>query len=93
MTTRTLIWVFAGVHMPDGTLSDIAATIIWYLNKEEQRIYLDPVVQSAVSLTSSFVINLLTVLESTIFNSQVYFLKKNMSSFCKSYSHFFKQKY
>ena len=34
---------------------------------------------------------MLTVLVSTIFNSQVFLLKKNVSSFCicKSYSHFF----
>ena len=52
----------------------------------------DPVVQSIVSLTSSFVVKLLTVLLSKISNSQVFLLKKNVSS-CKSYSHFFQQKY
>ena len=48
-----------------------------------------PVVQSVVSLTSSLVVKLLTVLVSTISNSQVFLLKK-VSSFCqcKSYSHF-----
>ena len=36
-------------------------------------------------------VKMLTVLVSTISNSQVFLLKKNMSSFCKckSYSHFF----
>ena len=36
-------------------------------------------------------VKLLTVLVSTISNSQVFFAKKNVSSFCncKSYSHFF----
>ena len=50
------------------------------------------VVQSIVSLTSSWVVKTLTVLVSTIFKSQV-FLLKNVSSFCKckSYSHFFQQ--
>ena len=43
-----------------------------------------PVVQSIVSLTSSLVVKLLTVLVSTISNSQVFLMKK-----CKSYSHFF----
>ena len=49
-----------------------------------------PVVQSIVSLKSSLVVKMLTVLVSTISNSQV-FLLKNVSSFCKckSYSHFF----
>ena len=38
-------------------------------------------------------VKMLTVLVSTIFNLQV-FLLENMSSFCKSYSHFFfQQKY
>ena len=45
-------------------------------------------VQSIVSLPSSLVVKMLTV--GTISNSQVFFLKKNVSSFCKckSYSHF-----
>ena len=49
-----------------------------------------PVVQSIVSLTSSLMVKMLTVLVSTISNSQL-FLLKNASSFCKckSYSHFF----
>ena len=48
---------------------------------------LAPVVQSIVSL---LVVKMLTVLVSTISNSQV-FCWKNVSSFCKckSYSHFF----
>ena len=48
------------------------------------------VVQSIVSLTSSLMVIMLTVLVSTISNSQV-FLLKNVSSFCKckSYAHFF----
>ena len=51
-----------------------------------------PVVQSIVSLTSSLVIKMLTVLVSTISNSQC-FCWKNVSSFCKckSYSHFFRK--
>ena len=54
-----------------------------------------PVVQSIVSLTSSFVVEMLTVLVSTISNSQVFLAEKNVSSFCKckSYSHFFQQKW
>ena len=49
------------------------------------------VVQSIVSLTSSLVVKILTFLVSTISNSQVFLLKKNVSSFCKckSYSYFF----
>ena len=49
---------------------------------------LDPAVQSIVSLTSLLVVKMLTLLVSTVANSKV-FLLKNMSSFCKSYSHFF----
>ena len=44
-------------------------------------------VQSIVSLMSALVVKMLTVLLSTISNSQVILLKKNVSSFCKS--HFF----
>ena len=36
----------------------------------------DPVVQSVVSLTSSLVVKMLTILVSTISNSQVFLLKK-----------------
>ena len=56
----------------------------WHLN-------LGPVFQSIFSLTSSLVVKMLNVLVSTISNSQVFLLKKNVSSFskCKSYSHFF----
>ena len=46
-------------------------------------ILLGPVVESFVSLTSSLVVKMLTVLVSTIFNSQVFLLKKNES--CKKY--------
>ena len=49
-------------------------------------IFQGPVVQSIISLTSSLVVKMLTVLVSTISNSQV-FLLKNVSSFCKL--HFF----
>ena len=38
--------------------------------------YLGPVVQSIVSLTSSLVVKMLTILVSTIYNSQVFLLKK-----------------
>ena len=50
-----------------------------------------PVVHSIVSLTSSLVVKMLNVLVFTISNSQVFLLKRNVSSFCKykSYSHFF----
>ena len=42
-------------------------------------IYLGPVVQSIIGLTSSLVVTVLTVLGSTICNSQVFLLKKNIS--------------
>ena len=62
--------------------------IFWKRNKET--VNQGPVLQSIVSLTSSLVDKMLTVLVSTISNSQL-FLLKNVSSFCKckSYSHFF----
>ena len=49
-----------------------------------------PVVQSIVSLMSSLVVKMLTVLVSTISNSQVFLLNTNVSSFCecKIYAHF-----
>ena len=49
-----------------------------------------PVVQNIVSLTSSLVVEMLFVLDSTISNLQV-FVRQNVSSFCKckSYAHFF----
>ena len=51
---------------------------------------LGPVVQSIVSLMSSLVVKMLTVLVSTISNSQVQMQKLLVSSVCKSksYSHF-----
>ena len=50
----------------------------------DKSLYLGPVVQSIVSLTSLLGVKMLTVPVSTISNSQVFLLKK-----CKSYSHFF----
>ena len=47
-------------------------------------IHQGPVVQSIISLTSSLVVKMLTVLVSTISNSQLFLLKKCE---CKSYSH------
>ena len=44
--------------------------------RNEKKAKLGPVVQSAISLTSSFVVKLLTVLVGTISNSQVFLLKK-----------------
>ena len=45
-------------------------------NAVHKLIYLGPVLQSVVSLTSSLVGKMLTVLVSTISNSQVFLLKK-----------------
>ena len=53
---------------------------------------LGPVVQSIVSLMISSVVKMLTVLGSTISNSQVFLLKK-MQMQIQSYSHFIQQKY
>ena len=43
-----------------------------------------PVVQSVVSLMISLAVKILTVLVSTISNSQVFFSEKNVSSFAKA---------
>ena len=62
-----------------------------FLWRNKKTIYLGPVVQSVVSLMSMLVGKMLTVLVSTVSNTQVFFAEKNVSSFCKckSYSHFF----
>ena len=54
---------------------------------------LGPVVQSVVSLTSLLWVILLTVLVDSIYNILIFFCWKNVSSFCKSYSHFFSKKF
>ena len=53
--------------------------------------FLGPVVESIISLTSALVAKMLIVLVSTLSNSQLFLLKKNVSCFCKckSSSHFF----
>ena len=43
-----------------------------------------PVAQSIVSLKSLLVVKMLTVHVSTIYNSQLFFAKKNVSSFCSA---------
>ena len=63
---------------------------------DKQQIYnsnniLGSVVQSIISLTSSLVVKILTVLVSTISNSHVFLLKKNVHFFSKYI--FFQQKY
>ena len=52
--------------------------------RNKKNIYLGPVVQSVVSLTSLFVMKILTVLVSTISNSQVFLLKKMWVAFAKA---------
>ena len=61
-----------GIRAPLGTLSSLMS-------------FVGPVVQSIISLMNWFVVKMLTVIVSTISNSQVFLPKKN----CKSYSHFF----
>ena len=49
----------------------------WNIDRGKAILYhMGPVVQSIVSLTSSLVVKMLTVLVSTIPNSQVFLLKK-----------------
>ena len=57
--------------------------------------YLGPVVQSIVSLTSSLVVKMLTILVSTISNSQVFLLKKKYEQLLQMQKllTFFQQKY
>ena len=45
-------------------------------------IFLGPVVQSIVSLTSSLRVISLTVLADSIYNFLIFFAEKNVSSFC-----------
>ena len=52
-----------------------------YRNKKK---YQGPVVQSIVSLTSSLVVKMLTVLVSTISNSQLFLLKKMCVAFANA---------
>ena len=52
---------------------------------------LGPVVQSIVSLTSSLVVKILTVLVSSISNSQIFLLKKMLIAFAKA-AHIFSAK-
>ena len=80
-TTKRRKWMLSGKFMVIKA-SDMAHFFNWKV--------LGSVVQSIISLTSSLEVKMLTVLVSTISNSQV-FLLKNVSSFCKckSYSHFF----
>ena len=47
-----------------------------FIQRNKQNIYQSPVVQNIVSLMSSLVVEMLTVLVSTISNSQVFLLKK-----------------
>ena len=63
-------------------------------NEFENWLDQDPVFQSVISLTSSLVVKMSTVVVSTISNSQIFLLKKNVSSFCKckTYSHCFSAK-
>ena len=58
-------------HKQRGTATE---KIIWEQSVEK---LLGPVVQSIASLTSSLVVKMLTVLVSTISNSQVFLLKKS----------------
>ena len=46
------------------------------MQKQRKKNYLGPVVKIIVSLTSVFVVRMLTVLESIISNSHVFLLKK-----------------
>ena len=58
------------------------------VNKYSEFSDLGPVVQSIISLMSSLVVKMLTLLVSTISNSQIFLLKKNVRLLT-----FFQQKY
>ena len=66
--------LFWSVWKSFSPLKHISAVKVARSNKQIEK--LGPVVQSHVSLTSSLVVKLLTVLVSTISNSQVFLLKK-----------------
>ena len=65
--------------------------LMWNSGAAEK--FLGPVVQSIVSLTISLRVISLTVLADSIYNILIFFAEKNVSSFCKSYSHFFSKKF
>ena len=66
---------------------------VFALNQGYRDLVQGPVVQSVVSLTSSLRVISLTVLADSIYNFLKCFAEKNVSSFCKSYSHFFSKKF
>ena len=55
--------------------------------------YPGPSCSKPVSLTNSLRVISLTVLADSIHNILKFFAEKNVSSFCKSYSHFFSKKF
>ena len=83
METKAILWNCLPWSISYKEVHCIRLTMVW----SDQ----NPVVQSILSLTSSLVVKMLTTLVSTISNSQVFLLKKNVSRFCKCkcYSHFF----
>ena len=55
-----------------------------FLSRNKKNIYLGPVVQSFVSLMSLLMTNLLTVVAEVFSNTLIFFLLKNVSSFCNA---------
>ena len=73
--TKTLTFVDADANADAGG-SKIHVALPERCSGELKSIHLDPVVQNIVSLMSSLVVKMLTVLVSTISNSQIFLLKK-----------------
>ena len=71
----------------------LLATIMIAMDDDDELEDLGPVVQSVVSLTCLLRVISLTVLSDSIYNILIFSAEKNMSSFCKSYSHFFSKKF
>ena len=94
LTSFLFIIDYSVLNFSEFDIAYCLIRVVWlklYVEYAFQQKTLGPVVQSVVSLMSSLVVKMLTVLVSTISNSHVFLLKKNVSSFCKCkrYSHFF----
>ena len=83
-----VLWLFkifftlSSMHLALFSLSDLVELLNWVTIETMK--CLGPVVQSIISLTSPLVVKMLTVLVSTISNSQVFLLKKMWVAFANA---------
>ena len=74
-----IVLTFFLIHLKKCTLW--VTTQHWLLLRNTKTIYLGPVVQSIVRLTSLLVVKMLTVLVSRVSNSQLFFAEKMRVAF------------